>query len=125
MSEHYEHVGHERIGRNAGQTRGWNSRGKGIILKKKENLEELGKTDVLSNFTIDSPVPYKLNSVLEYLKAKDTERVPADKPTRDGPLAKTEKSEKFSCIFPLNELKIVSLGERFDFVGPYADTDIS
>jgi hypothetical protein len=59
-----------------------------VIEKKRAELEKLGKSDVLSNFTIDSPVPYKLFEVLQYLKEKDTERVPPEKPTRDGPLAK-------------------------------------
>ncbi|MDZ7766911.1 MAG: hypothetical protein U5K00_21265 [Melioribacteraceae bacterium] len=51
-------------------------------------MEELKKTEVLANFTLDSPVPYELNDVLEYLKSKDTERVPPENPKRDGPLAK-------------------------------------
>ena len=59
-----------------------------VIEQKRKQLKELKKTDVLANFTIDSPVPYKLIDVLNSLKEKDTERVPPEKPTRDGPLAK-------------------------------------
>ena len=59
-----------------------------VVEQKRKQLEGLGKIDVLANFTIDSPVPYKLIDVLNSLKAKDIERVPPEKPTRDGPLAK-------------------------------------
>lgn len=59
-----------------------------VIEKKREKLTELAKTDILSNFTIDSPVPYKLDDVLLYLNELDNERVPPEKPTRDGPLSK-------------------------------------
>jgi len=46
-----------------------------IIKYKKEKLIEDGKTDVLNNFTIESPIPYKLNDVLSSLQNKDTEMV--------------------------------------------------
>lgn len=60
-----------------------------VIEQKKKQLEAAGKTDVIANFTIDSPVPYELSDVLDYLKEKDTERdYSSSKTGRDGPLAK-------------------------------------
>jgi len=46
-----------------------------VVEQKRKQLEELGKTDVLANFTIDSPVPYKITEVLADFKTKDTEMV--------------------------------------------------
>jgi len=46
-----------------------------IIKYKKQKLEEDKKQDILNNFTIDSPVPYPLDRVLEELDEKDTEMV--------------------------------------------------
>ena len=46
-----------------------------IIKHKKQNLENNKKTDILNNFTIDSPVPYSINEVLKELENKDTEMV--------------------------------------------------
>ena len=46
-----------------------------IIKYKKEKLEESHKQDVLNNFTIDSPVPYSIDTVLKELDEKDMEMV--------------------------------------------------
>lgn len=46
---------------------------------KKEYLEEKGETDVLANFTIDSPVPFSLKNLLEKLNAINSEMVPGAK----------------------------------------------
>jgi len=60
-----------------------------VIEHKRKQLEELSKTEVLANFTIDSPVPYKIDELLDDLRAKDTERdYSSSKSGRDGPLAK-------------------------------------
>ncbi len=60
-----------------------------IIKYKKEKLDENNKKDILNNCTIDSPVPYSINKVLEDLDKLDTERdYSSSKTGRDGPLAK-------------------------------------
>jgi hypothetical protein len=60
-----------------------------IIKYKKEKLEEEGKEEILNNFTVESPIPYKISSVLDSLHELDTERdFSASKAGRDGPLAK-------------------------------------
>ena len=46
-----------------------------IIKYKREKLEDEGKQDVLDNFSIDSPVPYKLDSVLSEIENEDTKMV--------------------------------------------------
>ena len=58
-----------------------------VIKQKKEKLKENNKQNILDNFTIDSPVPYSINEVLQELENKDTEMVPGSK-NRDkqGPL---------------------------------------
>src|SRR5690554_6028093 len=39
-----------------------------IIKYKRENLEKMEKTDVLNNFTVESPIPYKIDDVLTELE---------------------------------------------------------
>jgi uncharacterized protein len=59
-----------------------------IIKYKKEKLKEEGKVDILNNFTVESPIPYKISSVLSALEAKDTGMVPGARPNteKQGPL---------------------------------------
>ncbi|MDR0665102.1 MAG: ATP-binding protein [Helicobacteraceae bacterium] len=59
-----------------------------IIEKKKETLTDEKKQDILANFTIDSPIPYKIDDVLSSLKEKDEEMIPGSRPgtEKQGPL---------------------------------------
>lgn len=57
-----------------------------VIKAKKSKLEAEDKTEILNNFTIDSPLPYELNNVLIELKQLDTEMVPGARSEKQGPL---------------------------------------
>jgi len=57
-----------------------------IIKYKKEKLEAENKQDVLDNFTVESPIPYKISDVLSALETKDTEMVPGARTEKQGPL---------------------------------------
>ena len=57
-----------------------------IIEYKKEKLTSEEKNDVLANFTIESPVPYLINKVLEELKQLDSEMVQGSRGEKQGPL---------------------------------------
>ena len=57
-----------------------------IIENKKEILEAENKQDVLDNFTVESPIPYKISEVLSALEEKDTEMVPGARGEKQGPL---------------------------------------
>ncbi|MDD3171502.1 MAG: ATP-binding protein [Bacilli bacterium] len=57
-----------------------------VIEQKRKQLEILSKADVLANFTIDSPVPYKIEDILNDFRAKDIEMVPGAKSEKQGPL---------------------------------------
>jgi len=57
-----------------------------VIEHKRENLDALGKTDIASSFTIDSPVPYKLSEMLAEFKRLDAEMVPGAKTEKQGPM---------------------------------------
>ncbi len=57
-----------------------------VIKAKKAKLNAEGKTEILNNFTIDSPLPYELNDVLADLKQLDVEMVPGARSERQGPL---------------------------------------
>lgn len=59
-----------------------------VLEQKRKTLNSLGKTDVASNFTIDSPIPYKLTDLLVDFKRLDEEMVPGAKAgsERQGPM---------------------------------------
>lgn len=44
-----------------------------VLAAKEEQLENSGHADIVGQITIDSPVPYKMNTVLERLKEKNVE----------------------------------------------------
>lgn len=52
---------------------------------KRTYLEENQKEEVLANFTIDSPVPYSIEKVLEKLEEWDTQMVPGARSEKQGP----------------------------------------
>lgn len=58
-----------------------------IVETKKAALDPEQHKDILDNFTIDSPVPFDINGVLEELKALDEQMVPGAKPgtEKQGP----------------------------------------
>lgn len=57
-----------------------------IIKWKKEKLEQNNKEDILNNFTIDSPVPYSIQSILEELEKQDEEMIDGQRGKKQGPL---------------------------------------
>ncbi len=52
---------------------------------KKAALTASGQTDILANFTIDSPVPFDIAQVLDELKKLNVEMVPGAKTEKQGP----------------------------------------
>jgi DNA helicase HerA-like ATPase len=59
-----------------------------VTKAKRDMLEGSGETEILDNFTVDSPVPYDIDAVLSELIRLDTEMVP-------GARAGTEKQGEF------------------------------
>ena len=57
-----------------------------VIAGKKETLEKLGKKEVLSAFTLDSPVPFPLDKVIETLKNRNEEMVQGVRGLKQGQL---------------------------------------
>lgn len=56
-----------------------------VLDAKRRYLETHKKADVLANFTIDSPIPYDLASVMQTLEEKDAEMVAGTRGPRQGP----------------------------------------
>lgn len=52
---------------------------------KRDFLEKNSEDEILGSFTIDSPVPYDLDKVIEELENKDTERVDGSRGKKNGP----------------------------------------
>jgi len=55
-----------------------------VIEGKKQFLRNADKTEMEANITLDSPVPYSLDSLLDTLKQKDTEMVPGARGEKQG-----------------------------------------
>lgn len=56
-----------------------------ITEKKKEFLEAQGRTDLLQSFTLDSPIPYSLDNVIDRLRYLNEEKVQGAKGLKNGP----------------------------------------
>ena len=56
-----------------------------IVDAKKSSLDSDTHKEILENFTIDSPVPFDINSVLDKLKELDEEMVPGARGEKQGP----------------------------------------
>lgn len=56
-----------------------------VTSAKRSRLEELKQKDVLANFTIDSPVPYSIETVIEKLTELDNEKVEGSRGEKQGP----------------------------------------
>ena len=86
-----------------------------VIKAKKSKLETEGKTEILNNFTIDSPLPYELNNVItELIDEYDEKMIPGVRGEKQGPLfgkltrfiqrLKTKQSDKrLNFLFSSNE----------------------
>ena len=57
-----------------------------ILENKKEKLKGESKQEILSNLTVESPVPYKICKILSALEEKDVEMVPGTRSEKQGPL---------------------------------------
>ena len=55
-----------------------------VVAGKRKTLEELDKQDVLAAFTLDSPVPFSLQDVLDELKRLNEEMVPGARGEKQG-----------------------------------------
>lgn len=55
-----------------------------VIEGKKQFLRNADKIEMEANITLDSPVPYSLDSLLDTLKQKDTEMVPGARGEKQG-----------------------------------------
>ena len=91
-----------------------------IVEAKNEFLESGGHTDVLANFTIDSPVPFEIEKVVERLEHFNVEMVP-------GAKAGTEKmgdfNGKLSRLIQRLETKVSDRRLGFLFPGGMATLD--
>lgn len=52
---------------------------------KQETLERLQRDDTVATFTVDSPIPYRLEDLLERLEGDDSEMVEGSRGPRKGP----------------------------------------
>lgn len=55
-----------------------------VVTAKRKYLENGTHADILSNFTIDSPVPYDLKEVFNEIEAKNVEMVPGARTEKQG-----------------------------------------
>jgi len=81
--------------------------------EKVKHLEANNKKDVLSSFTIDSPVPYYLKAVIDEIRRLDSEMVPGKTSSKQGPYF-----GKFSRLITRLELKTTDKRYGFLFQHP-------
>jgi DNA helicase HerA-like ATPase len=84
-----------------------------VIEFKKLFLEENHFTDVLENFTIDSPIPFKINDVINKIKRLNSEMVMGTKNEKQGPYF-----GKFDRFIPRLDAKISDKRYGFLFAAP-------
>jgi hypothetical protein len=77
--------------------------------EKLNHLEVNGKKEVISSFTIDSPVPYNLDSVIAELKRLNEEMVPGTKTDKKG-----DYNGSFSRL--LTRLNVKITDKRYGFL---------
>lgn len=56
-----------------------------VIKRKKEFLHGIGMEEMEANITLDSPIPYSLDDMIQYLTELDQERVPGARGEKNGP----------------------------------------
>ena len=56
-----------------------------VVSAKKQTLTDLGKAEVLSAFTLDSPVPFKIDEVLKEIENLNSQMVQGSKGEKQGP----------------------------------------
>lgn len=81
-----------------------------IIEHKRKHLESNNHTNnSFDDFTIDSPLPYNIEEVIEDLKDKDKERVTGERGTKQGPLY--DKLTRF-----IQRLQSKRMDKRLNFI---------
>ncbi|WP_109830332.1 ATP-binding protein [Reichenbachiella versicolor] len=86
---------------------------KQVAEEKLKHLETNGKKEIISSFTIDSPVPYNLNSVISEIKRLNEEMVPGKSTPKQGPYF-----SKFSRLLTRLDVKITDKRYGFLFKHP-------
>jgi len=91
-----------------------------IIKYKKEKLVEEGQQEILNNFTVESPIPYDLISVLSELERLDNENIPTGEFYKSGDKKGQEKTVQGSLYGKLTRfiqrLKSKQSDKRLNFI---------
>jgi DNA helicase HerA-like ATPase len=87
-----------------------------VVAQKKNTLESLGKTEVLNAFTLDSPVPFKIDNVITELKRMNAEMVPGANKPKKGPF-----NGAFDRLIPRLESKTSDKRYGFLFQAPESE----
>lgn len=97
-----------------------------ILSEKKQTIENANKKELLENLTVGSPIPYRLDNVLEKLEALDTEMVQGATKEKQGTLygkltrfiqrLKSKQSDKrLNFIFNKDEILL-----NYDWINDFA-----
>tara|TARA_R110000751_G_scaffold2470_3_gene13032 strand:- start:46113 stop:47861 length:1749 start_codon:yes stop_codon:yes gene_type:complete len=92
---------------------------KTVFNEKVKFLDSIGDTTFKDSITIDSPIPYKMENVLNEIKRLDTERVP-------GARANTEKDGPFNGKLTrfIQRLEAKSQDKRLGFMFQISDDEL-
>lgn len=87
-----------------------------VVAEKKRTLEVLKKSDVLSAFTLDSPIPFSIDSVIAKLKELNEQMVPGVNKERKGPF-----NGEFDRLIPRLNSKVSDKRYGFLFQAPKSE----
>ena len=80
-----------------------------VVELKKAAIEQMRKNELLDGFTVDTPVPYKLDLLINAIAEKDSEMVQGSRGEKQGPLF--GKLTRF-----LNRIKVKKDDRRYAFM---------
>ncbi len=87
-----------------------------VVTEKQKTLERLKKIEVLNAFTLDSPIPFSINSIINEIKRINEEMVPGKNDLKQGPF-----HGQFSRLLIRLNSKIRD--KRYGFLFQYPDTE--
>jgi DNA helicase HerA-like ATPase len=91
-----------------------------VVDEKKKTLESLKKADVLSAFTLDSPIPFSIQNVISRLTELNEQMVPG---ARAGTDKKGPFNGEFDRLIPRLNSKITDKRYGFLLQAPYSENE--
>lgn len=80
---------------------------------KKQTLNDLGKSDVLDRFTVNSPIPFRMENIIDYLEQKNNEVIETGEVYKSGDQKGQSKTKQGPLFDKLTRL-LIRLRNKID-----------